>query len=74
MTIEYPIFKPGDLVRNSRGRRGIIKKELPELRSVDGDHRVYEILYLNAGLRHNEVLTYSTANMYLTRMSDALQG
>ena len=65
MIIEYPIFKPGDLVRNSRGRRGIIKKELPELRSVDGDH---------AGLRHNEVLTYSTANMYLTRMSDALQG
>ena len=74
MTIEYPIFKPGDLVRNSRGKRGIIKRELPEHRSVDGDHRVYEILYLNAGLRHSEVLTYYTANMYLTRMSDDQQG
>ena len=68
------IFKPGDLVRNTRGRRGIIKREHTGHRSADGHYRIYEILYLNAGLHRNEVLTYCTANIYLTRISDALQG
>ena len=64
------IFKPGDLVRLSTGRKGIIKKELPKLRSVDGDHRVYEWLCINAGSNWNESRTYGTANKFLERMNE----
>jgi hypothetical protein len=70
MNNRYPVFKPGDLVRDPAGRKGIIRKELPMLCSVNGDYRVYEWLCINAGSNWDESKTYATGNKFLDRMNE----
>lgn len=64
-------FKPGDLVRNTRGKKGIIRglTYMPPA-GVSHHHAVWQVLYLEAGPDGKELRTYNTAEQWLTLLTD----
>jgi hypothetical protein len=64
-------FKLGDLVRNTRGKKGIIRG-ITYMPPAGAPRRstVWQVLYLEAGPDGKELRTYNTAEQWLTLLTD----